>query len=72
MEERLQAKVEEILETILAKKPEDITKDEYLLLDMKLYQLRQDRMNAEAHVKAVEALGSLSGSSPYPIPSAMH
>lgn len=67
MEERLQAKVDEVIETILEKDPKNITRDEYLILDMKLYQIRQERKDAEAHVKAVEALSALSSSSPYPL-----
>lgn len=47
MKKKIQGKINEVIETIIAKKPEDITYNEYRILDCKYSQLKWEEEQVE-------------------------
>ena len=73
MKEKIQAKIYEVIETILNKKPEDITYNEYRILDSKYASLKWEEEQASKNKEMAElwakTLGNnIFGGIPAPLP----
>lgn len=72
MREKIEAKVTEIIDFILGKEPNDITYNEYRILDSKLAAIKYDEEQKERNKELAEmmtkTIGYSFGSAPMPLP----
>lgn len=57
MKEKIEAKVAEIIDAIIAKSPEDISYNEYRILDSKLASLRYEEEQKQHNKEMAELVG---------------
>ena len=72
MKEKLETKIEEIIENIVTKEPQDITYNEYRILDNKLMNIKfeeeQKRKNEDMAELMAKTFSSSFSCAPYPLP----
>lgn len=72
MREKIEVKVAEIIDYILGKEPQNITYNEYRILDAKLTAIKYDEEQKERNKELAEmmtkTIGYSIGSAPMPLP----
>ena len=75
MRNKIESKINEVIDYIVSKQPEDITYNEYRILDNKLASFKYDDERKERDMEMAELLGRVfKGSSnipPSPLPDAL-